>query len=247
MAELELEEVKLMLDKGVDEEELQLALQALMFHQCLYEEWPSAASYKLIVRNLRHVRPIIGAFGFRLEHSELVKMLVVKLQQPGYGVAMNRLRKDETVVLLCLRLLYEEQMRAGASDESGRVLTISSEVYDQIRRTTGEAPPAAARLFEILALLQRRGLVRVGERDTEQVANVTIYPGITYLVPDLFVTALDSWLERREAAGDVGMLAHVAGALQGGETGPASEESGAASEYRAGPDATEGEGDDVPA
>lgn len=212
MAEAELSEVTRILDSGVAEGDLQLALQALIFHQCLYEEWPSSAAYKLIVRHIAQVRPIIAAFGFRLEHSALLRMLVVKLEQPGYGVSMNRLRKDETIVLLCLRLLYEEQIRSGASDEAGRVLTISSEVYDQIHRTTGETPPAATRLFEILGQFQRRGLVRVGLRDEDQVANVTIFPGITLLVPDAYVGMIADWLERRalDAAAGGDMLRHIA-------------------------------------
>jgi hypothetical protein len=214
MVVAELDQVRTMLDGGMVEDELQLALQALIFHQCLYEEWPSSKSYRLIVRNLQHIRPIIAAFGFRLEYQPLFKMLAVRLEQPLYGLTMNRLRKDETVVLLCLRLLYEDQMRAGSSDDAGRVLTISSELYDHVRRPPGDTPPAAGRLFEILGQFQRRGLVRVGVLDDQQVANVTIYPGVAMLVPETYVGAIDTWLSQQEDARPT-MLQHLAASLAG--------------------------------
>jgi hypothetical protein len=193
----ELREVAAILDTGkVEEEELQSALQAILFHQCLYEDWPHAPAYRLLVRHLPNVQPILGAFGYRLTHHPVAHMLVLEARTVAYGVHMSRLKKDETVVLLVLRLLYAEGI--SSLDEQGRVEITTDDLHDRIR-TSGEEPPPMPRLLEILRLFQRKGIVRVGERDlAEQLVVLTIMPGVTMLVPDVYVEAVIQWLEQRE-------------------------------------------------
>jgi hypothetical protein len=215
----ELSQVAAILDSGkVEEEDLQSALQAILFHQCLYEDWPHAPAYRLLVRHLTHVQPIVGAFGYRLTHHPVAHMLVLEAQSVVYGVHLSRLKKDETVVLLILRLLYAEGV--SSLDENGRVEITTDDIHDRLR-TSGEEPPPMPRLLEILKLLQRKGMVRVGERDVAEAMTVlTIMPGITMLVPDVYVEGVIQWLEQREmeradtvgTEGDASkdMLAHVA-------------------------------------
>jgi hypothetical protein len=193
----ELREVATILDSGkVEEEDLQSALQAILFHQCLYEDWPHAPAYRLLVRHIAHVQPILGAFGYRLTHHPVAHMLVLEAQGVVYGIQMSRLRKDETVVLLVLRLLYAEGL--SSLDENGRVEITTDDLHDRLR-TSGEVPPAMTRLLEILRLFHRKGIVRIGERDlTEQLVVLTVMPGITMLVPDVYVEAAIQWLEQRE-------------------------------------------------
>jgi hypothetical protein len=193
----ELREVAAILDTGkVEEEELQSALQAILFHQCLYEDWPHAPAYRLLVRHLANVQPILGAFGYRLTHHPVAHMLVLEARTVAYGVHMSRLKKDETVVLLVLRLLYAEGI--SSLDEQGRVEITTDDLHDRIR-TSGEEPPPMPRLLEILRLFQRKGIVRVGDRDlAEQLVVLTIMPGVTMLVPDVYVEAIIQWLEQRE-------------------------------------------------
>lgn len=214
----ELREVAAILDGGkIEEEDLQSALQALLFHQCLYEDWPYPPAYRIIARHLAQVQPIVAAFGYKLVHHTVANMLVLETQGVVYGVNMARLKKDETVVLLLLRLLYAENI--SSLDERGRVDTNTDDLHDRLR-SAGEEPPAAKRLHEILKFFQRKGLVRIGENDPEeQILQLSIMPGITTLVPDVYVEAVIQWLERHEfeaaeteAAGISAdsMLAHVA-------------------------------------
>jgi len=213
----ELSQVRDILDAGkVDEEQLQAALQALLFHQCLYEDWPSAPAYRTVARHLALVQPIVGAFGFKVTHHPVAHMLVLEAMGVVYALHMSRLRKDETSVLLALRLLYAEGV--SSLDENGRVEITTDDVHDRLR-AAGDEPPAMQRLLEILRLFQRKGLVRVGELDPEeQVVTLAIMPGVTVLVPDVYVEALVQWLENRTDEPTKGLLAIVADARGPTET-----------------------------
>jgi len=214
----ELREVGVILDTGkIEEEELQSALQALLFHQCLYEDWPYPPAYRIIARHLAHIQPIVGAFGYRIVHHAVASMLVLETDSVVYGVNMACLKKDETIVLLVLRLLYAEGI--SSLDDRGRVESTTDDIHDRLR-SAGEEPPTIKRLIEILKLFQRKGIVRIGENDPEeQLLQLTIMPGVTVLVPDVYVEAVIQWLERQEfEAAEAGadilsadtMLAHVA-------------------------------------
>lgn len=217
----ELREVSAILDSArIEEEELQSALQALLFHQCLYEDWPYPPAYRLIARHLNHVKPIVAAFGYKLVHHAAANMLVLETEKVVYGVNMARLKKDETVILLILRLLYAENL--SSLDERARVDTNTDDIHDRLR-SAGEAPPAEKRLHEILKSFQRKGLVRIGENDPEeQILQLSIMPGITMLVPDTYVEAVIQWLEREafeaversevdaSGTGATSLLGHVA-------------------------------------
>ncbi len=240
----ELREVTAILDTGkVEEEELQTALQAILFHQCLYEDWPHAPSYRLLARHMAQVQPILGAFGYRLTHYPVAHMLVLEAQNAVYGVHMARLRKDETVVLLILRLLYAEGI--SSLDDRGRVEITTDDIHDRLK-TSGEEPPPMPRLLDILRLFHRKGIVRIGERDlVEQLVVLTIMPGVTRLVPDVYVEAVIQWLEQRELArideeaGEEESEPVQGGPVEDADGAPAADLLSHVADYRAGLGATD--------
>lgn len=215
----ELREVAAIFDGGkVEEEDLQSALQALLFHQCLYEDWPYPPAYRIIARHLAQVQPIVAALGYKLVHHTVANMLVLDTESVVYGINMARLKKDETVVLLILRLLYAENI--SSLDDRGRIDTNTDDLHDRLR-SAGEEPPAVKRLHEILKFFQRKGLVRIGENDPEeQILQLSIMPGMTMLVPDVYVEAVIQWLERQafeaaEAGEEAAASAVVADSMLG--------------------------------
>lgn len=198
-------------DKDGEETEarLQTALQALLLHQVIYSDSHGVGgSYELILRNQAFFRRYFATMGFELFIDPAAQCLGLSVGETSFGWKQNRLRKDETLVALVLRLMLEEGTRASEIDEVGRVDTDTDALFDRYRTLAGEDPPTESRLIEILRAFQRRGMVRIGERDRdEQVTPVLLMPGIRRIVTDRHVEAVSDWCARRtqgeEAEGDV--------------------------------------------
>lgn len=219
---VELTEVRDILDDGgkekLTEEDLSAALQSLIHHQIVYESTPFAGStYALVVAQQAFFRKYFGAMGLGLAVDPRSRMVALVAPDGMYGWKQNRLRKDETMVLLALRYAYEEGMGAGAVDAVGRIAITTNELHDQLIMLTGAEPPTEARLAEIMKEIQRRGGVRVGERDrAEHVVPLTILPGIRILVPDRYIDAVIDWAKRRrDGTCDADVITHLSEFLAG--------------------------------
>ncbi len=200
---LELDEVQELLDGGrgeaVDRDKLESTIQALMFHQCLYDDTPGLPKH--IVPLLRKKRSFFERYfspmGYKMIVDHREQLIVLSQVGVGYGWKQTRLKKDETLVLLALRLLIDEGLRSGNMNELGRVETTTDDIFDLIRTLGKTEPPTETRLDEILKFLRRKGAVRIGDRDRgERVTEVTILPGIRYHVPDAYIEGIILWIER---------------------------------------------------
>jgi hypothetical protein len=114
----------------------------------------------------------------------------------------ERLRKDETLVLLALRLAYEEGLRDHRVSTDGTVECTTDDIADAIRSAARSEPPDEARLIEILRLFARKGALRLGERDrAERVTPLMVMPGITVLSPDAWMDQVRAWSSAGEGRG----------------------------------------------
>ncbi|WP_082653112.1 DUF4194 domain-containing protein [Aureimonas sp. AU22] len=178
-------------------EEMTRALQVMMTRQCVYSHTPNIGrSYDLVRAYPTFFERYFGSLGYRLVVSPRDQMvaLAVPTEGPRYDGLFERLRKDETVVLLALRLIWEEALRAHEAGDAGVVDATTDDLVDRIAGVAQAAPPEEARLLDILRGFARHGAVRLGERDrVRRVTPVTILPGIGILVPDSYVKELILW------------------------------------------------------
>jgi hypothetical protein len=178
-------------------EELTLALQVMLTRQIIYSWTPGIGGVYEIVRN--HVSffdRYFGALGYRVHVSTRDQMVALQVP-PGesrYDSVYERLRKDETIVLLALRLMWEEAVANKEISDGGIADTTTGELADRITTVTQQPPPSEARLLDILKLFQRHGGVRIGQRDRiERVNPMSILPGVSLLSPDTYVEGLRLW------------------------------------------------------
>jgi hypothetical protein len=106
----------------------------------------------------------------------------------------ERLRKDETLVLLALRLAYEEGLRDHRVTTEGVVECTTDDIAESIRTATRSDPPEETRLLEILRLFSRKGALRLGERDkAEKLTPLMVLPGVGVLSPDAWMEHVRAW------------------------------------------------------
>ena len=198
---------------GVGREDVGVAIQALLFHQFLYEDSRGAkGAYDLVRRHRGFFERYVGAMGLRLVVERTEGMVGVVPGATAYAWRESRLTKDQTLVLLALRYLLEEGTRRGQMTDSGRVESTTDELQDVVRMTARTEPPGETRLVEILAEFRRRGLVRVEERDTaEQLTPIVILPAVRLVCTDEFARHVTAWADTPESErGEGDLLGFIA-------------------------------------
>jgi hypothetical protein len=187
--------------RAPDEEELTRALQVMLKAQVIYADTPGIGrAYELA----RHYAPFFtdyfACLGYALTvaHRDQMVSLAPAPEAPRYDIAGERLRKDETLVLLALRLLYEEGLRDARVGTDGIVECTTDEIVEKIRTAARNDPPDESRLGDILRLFARRGGLKLGERDRiERVTPLALLPGLTVIASDGWMDRLRAWADAR--------------------------------------------------
>lgn len=176
------------------EDELTRAAQALLTRQCIYSSTPSLGrTYEILRAYSSFFESYFAVLGYRFVVSPRDQMVALSVPsgEARYDAIYERLRKDETIVLLGLRLLWEEAISNQNVDDGGIVESTTGELIDKIRTVTQGEPPEEARLLDILRIFQRHGTVRMGVRDRlEKVSPLSILPGVSIVVPDSYLEDL---------------------------------------------------------
>lgn len=177
--------------------ELRGALQVLLTRQCIYSSTPGLRrTYELVRQYEPFFAKFFGTIGYALVVSARDQMvaLQVPLGESRYDAVYERLRKDETIVLLALRLMWGEAISNQDIGDGGVFESTTAELIERIKTITQQNPPTEARLDEIMRLFVRHGALRTGGKDRfERVSPITILPGIALLVPDAYVSDLALW------------------------------------------------------
>lgn len=188
--------------KRPSREEMVRCTQALITRQCIYSSSPGLGrTYELIRAYSSYFEAYFACMGYRLIVSPRDQMvsLSVPQEQARYDAAYQRLSKEQTIVLLALRLMWEEGVNNQDVQEGGIVETTTGDLIDRIKNVTQVAPPEERPLLDVLRFFQRYGVVRVGERDrVERVSPLMILPGVNIVAPDSFIEDLKLWLANPE-------------------------------------------------
>lgn len=177
-------------------DELKRTLQVLLTRQCIYPSTPGAGrTYDIVRAYAPFFERWLSAMNYKLVVSPRDQMVAVSVpRESRYDTMFERLGKQETLVLLCLRLMWEEALSSQDVADGGIAETTTGDLVDRIKSVTQAEPPEESALADILRYFQQIGAVRVGERDRiERVSPLSILPGVNVLVPDSFVDELRTW------------------------------------------------------
>ncbi|MGY3610825.1 MULTISPECIES: DUF4194 domain-containing protein [unclassified Bradyrhizobium] len=154
-------------------------------------DFGGAAHFDRIASNLDYFKDLFASFGFRFIFNDTW----------GYGgyvspVAYNNARvpTQETIVLLCLRLLYNEGAEKGYFVDSSAQILVEEEEIQTVFSSMGSRTLKPGELRSILTTFKRKGLVAFDQNHSLQVsADVLIRPTITEVVDGSFLARIEVW------------------------------------------------------
>lgn len=172
--------------------ELRIAAQTLWRSQFLYEsDWGSKNSYDLIRRYLSYFENLFDAWGYKLvvrPNEHLIGLLAIELPP------RQTMKLDESLMLLVLRLYYEEGLKRFEISEDGEIEVDSETLLGVYEERTHRSRPAIGRLHEILGTFKSRGLVRYGDHDSNRNFTLHLRPALPIVVGDEALASLEQFI-----------------------------------------------------
>lgn len=169
----------------------------LMRNQFVHaEDRGSAPLLEVLARpeSRRLVESYFDVAGYRLVHRESEGWAGI-LPDPE-RVTLPRMRIDETLVLLVMRRLWEEELQQGEIHNNGTARLTVNEAYAAYQEiVAGSRRPglSAGDFRDVLRMLERRALVRLGDLDAEaQDMDLDIRALVATVAGDDFVASLES-------------------------------------------------------
>ena len=179
------------------QKELRQAAQQLWRAQFIYEnDWGMKTSYEALRRHMGYFENLFDALGYR----------VVGRPVDGYvGLVANELpprqsmKLDESLLLLVLRLHYEEAFTRFEAKEFGEVEVESEQILQIYEDRTHRERPNFGRVKEILAAFRQRGLVRIVEQD-DKIFTLFLRPALPIVVSKDTLGSLEEFVSRSTTA-----------------------------------------------
>jgi hypothetical protein len=151
-----------------------------------------AASYRFVTSNFDLVESYLAVAGWGLRRDETLGVLAFQ----GPPSARHGLTKDESLLLLILRLLFEE--KAGEIALHGERTVRHREILEKYR-VLADAAWKKTRFLAMLRRFQALRLIRVVGDEGDPEAMVILYPSIPFALDGMAVE--EAAARVREAAG----------------------------------------------
>lgn len=114
---------------------------------------------------------------------------------PQDGAKVVQLSQEEALLLLCLRLLYEEGVEKFEARQ-GSVFTDSETLLNRYQSLARRERPGLVRLREILRNFARFGLIEVQD-ELDRVIGLQIRPALRLVTTEGYISQLEAMIEGR--------------------------------------------------
>lgn len=173
----------------------------LLRHQFVHVEDRGAATLLETLHRPQLAKLVEAYFdvaGYRVVHRETEGWAGL-LPDPE-RISLPRLRIDETIALLVMRRLWEEALQLGEIHANGTVRTTLNEAYaayQGIVAGSRRAALSANEFRDVLRMLERKAIVRLGEFDADaQDMDLDIRALVTSVAGDDFVASIEEIVSR---------------------------------------------------
>lgn len=177
------------------ERELRQAALHLWRSQFVYEsDWGSKTHYDLIRRHRAYFENLFDALGYRVVVGRAVDgyvgILAVELPP------RQSMRLEDSLLLLVLRLYYEEAFKRYQITDAGEIEVDSETILQVYEERTRRQRPNVGRFQEILSQFKQRGLVRMSDEGDNR--NFTLYlrPALPIVVGEDMLASLEEFVAK---------------------------------------------------
>jgi len=201
LSEFEAIERTLGMEKASD---LRKAIHYLLRRQFVFAGDPRTGTVFNILMDSRF-KPVIDGFfdscGYRVHRDAEAQW--AGITAVGEDVPLPRMKLDETIVILVLAAHWQDEVNVGAVEDRAIVITTLNTVFDRYKdmvQSNGSSSISLTRFREILKEASQRGLVDVGDIDTEaQDAEVAIRPMIKLISGADALQRIERFVRSQEA------------------------------------------------
>jgi len=177
------------------EEDFVNAANMLMVNQFIHSDKRSHREvYFLISSHVDYFRNLFAAIGWSFIYQPDEAYLGIL----PLGHERNlKLKLDESLILLCMRQMYEHKLENFEID-SGRAFTSSDELLALFETLTGKDLPNETRTKELISLFSRHGLIERGKPEEGNPKNI-----LFSILPTIRQVVVEEYIKQIEMLGDV--------------------------------------------
>lgn len=184
-------------------DDFRTAAAALLYRQFIHaDDHGYRQHYAIITRHVPYFESLYDAINRNFICNLDFGYVGTLPRDESTSTTFLRLRKDESLVLLCLRVLYEEGVKdfrvsGGAVSADSGVVAARYEALTKLER------PPFARMKDILRLFARYGILKENSEESESRNMVVrIRPTVRLVTTDAYLRQLEELLGIRDAGSD---------------------------------------------
>lgn len=181
--------------KGYEQVDLERAAAMLRRYQFIWKDGHGQKkAYDILVRYREYYSDLFAAFGDQFFVDDIYGYCGFI---PKARIPHSSLRKLETILLLILAKLHDEESRK-ACTEKGRSFPSEVLLMDEYMRLTNQTKPGKVELNAALKTLKDMGVIELGTVNPySEMPRITVLPSIMRVVTDEYMVELLNFTEER--------------------------------------------------
>ena len=177
------------------EVELRQAAQNLWRAQFLYRsDFGSKTSFDLILEHRTYFENLFEALGYRIVGGRMndayLGLLAADLPP------RQTMKLDESLLLLVLRLYYEEAFKKFEMNDAGEIEVDGETILGIYEERTRRTRPPVTRVHEILTSFKQRGLLSIEDREDRRSFTLSLRPALPIVVAEDTLASLEEYVTR---------------------------------------------------
>ncbi len=183
----------------LEADDFRMAARTLLQRQfLLLERNRDRETYRLITNHFDYFTNLFDALGWTLYRDDGFGITGLL---PGEVESFARLRMVDSLMLLCLRLLYEEGLERFEVSK-GSVYTQSEVLLGRYETLLGRKRPQITEFRDVLARLRRYSLIETGDKSEDGLPGIRILPTIRLVTGTQVQERIETFIITKGDAGE---------------------------------------------